>query len=100
MQSVLPEAYEESTIMGMLPGDVGYTMDWAMWADADRVLWINGRYPIIRDPRHDNLRPAAMKVERTVDGVIVYEATLGNAKYQPGESSWDNSDAKLPVTLR
>lgn len=99
-QSILPETYEENTIIGMLPGDTGYTMDWAMWADANRVLWINGRYPIIREPRHDKLRPAAMKIERTADGVIVYESTLGGAKYQPGSGGWDHSDAKLPVQLR
>lgn len=99
MQSVLPETYEEDTIIGMLPGDIGYTVPWAMWPDTDRILWINGRYSIDREPGGPN-KTTNMKIQRTVEGVIVYEDTIGDHKYHVGRSAWDAMEDKLPVQLR
>ena len=94
-QSILPETFEQETIIGMLPGDTGYTVLWAMWADENRVLWINGDYSIHKSPGGT----VHMKIKRTIDGVVVKEATIEDHKYMAGPSSWDMSPNKLPVTL-
>ncbi|MHC4620578.1 MAG: hypothetical protein ACYTEQ_22755 [Planctomycetota bacterium] len=94
----LPETYEEETIIGMLPGDVGYTVPWAMWADKERELWVNGNYTIDSKPGGPG-RTTNMRIERTKIGVIVYQSTIGDYKYSVGERGWDHSPNKLPVEL-
>jgi len=92
---MLPESFEENTIEQMLPGDRGYTVPWAMFPDQNRVLWINGHYTIDSEP----FGTGHMLIERTKTGVIVYQNTIGDHKYQipSGETSWSKSDYKLPV---
>jgi hypothetical protein len=94
--SVLPETYEEETIEKMLPGEVGYTVPWAMWADANRVLWLNGHYGITARPHGTS----HLRVERTKAGAIVYQETIHDHRYSVGASSWDGVPWALPVELR
>lgn len=91
--TLLPETYEEDTIERMLPRETGYTLPWAMWADSNRVLWINGNYPIYKEP----FGTSHMLIQRTPTGVIVYQATIKDHKYNAGDSQWNNSPHKLPV---
>ena len=94
----LPEAYEEKTIVGMLPGDVGYTVPWAMGADANRELWVNGDYTVSDMPSPGNTT-VKMKIERTQTGVIVYLNTVGDYRFNLGDG-WANARSRLPVELR
>ena len=91
--TLLPESYEEDTIANMLPGEKGYTVPWAMWADDSRVLWIHGGYSVVKKPHGT----AHMKIQRTELGVIVFQATIGDHRYQPGGSSFVGSVMALPV---
>jgi len=96
-QSILPESFEENTIRHMLPGDVGYTVPWAMWADTDRCLWINGKYSVDSTPGGT----VCMFIKRTEDGVIVYQNTIGTHRYSPVEQPGFVGGADpLPVALR
>ena len=91
----LPEDMEQETISGMPVGESGYTVPWAMWADLNRVLWINGNYSIHKKP-HGTV---CMFVERTKEGVVVYRRTIGDHKYQPRHSG-DWTDSAIPVELK
>jgi hypothetical protein len=96
MQSILPETYEENLIEGMLPGDTGYTVPWAMWADKNRKLWINRKYTIHDTPGGT----VALKIKMLRGGIVqVYSYSIGKHKYTPGESSWDHTGVGLPVQL-
>jgi hypothetical protein len=66
MAVYLPEHLEEETIERMSPGDKGYTVPWAMFADENGRLWINGSYTV----HSESGGTAAMLVERTKSGVI------------------------------
>jgi len=92
----LPEALEEleeKTIYRMLPGDTGYTLPWAVWADADRELWINGDYSY----DDEALGTSHLRIRRTESGVEVDFSTVGDYQYRVGASSWDSLEHKLPV---
>jgi len=89
----LPEALEERTIYRMLPGDAGYTLPWAVWADADRELWINGDYSYT-----DQIEgTSTLRIRRTESGVEVDFSTVGDCRHSVGASSWDSLEHKLPV---
>ena len=94
--SRLPEAFESRTIAGMSPGDKGYTVPWAMFADEDRILWINGGHSVMKEPKGT----AHLEIQRTKDGVIVYEDSIGDHTYGIGDSEYFGGvKVKLPVTL-
>lgn len=93
--SRLPEAYEENTIAEMLPGDEGYTVPWAMWADEDRVLWINGKYSFTKNV----FGTSHLRIKRTQAGVIVYQNSIGDHRYSPGRACYVGGADPLPVDL-
>jgi hypothetical protein len=97
--SRLPEAYEEDTIYGMSVGEKGFTVPWAMWADADRVLWINGDYTIHKEA----FGTAHLYIERTKEGVIVYQFSIRDHKFSIGGSASNfvgGVSHVLPVDLK
>lgn len=49
-QARLPASKQEEVIADMQPGDSGWTMPWAMYADNDNALWLNGSYTIHAQP--------------------------------------------------
>lgn len=49
-QARLPAARREPEIQDMQPGDSGWTVPWAMWADAEHLLWLHGGYTIHSSP--------------------------------------------------
>lgn len=75
----LPESLEEKTIEKMLPGDTAFTLSWAMWADGERNLWINGKYPITDAV----FGTSKMRIKRTKTGVIVYRISIKDERYSP-----------------
>lgn len=94
-QSKLPETYEETTIEHMLPGDTGYTVPWAMWADSERNLWIRGDYSVFVQPGGTG----QLHITRTKDGIIVSEHSIGNHKYSIGNQRFVGGVVALPVKL-
>ncbi len=96
MNARLPEDRTEDSIGTMSIGESGYTVPWAMWPDMDGALWINGHYPIHRNPGGT----VSMLVTRTTHGYEV-DVTKGHAaEYRWSPSSKDSfvSDADvLPV---
>lgn len=67
-QAILPEHMEGPSIDGMMVGESAWTVPWAMCADSNRALWLNGAYPIYREPGGT----VAMRVERRSDGYHVW----------------------------
>ena len=51
MNAKLPAAQLERQIKHMIPGEVWWTVPWAIWADEDLNLWINGNYDVFDGPR-------------------------------------------------
>lgn len=101
--SLLPEELEEDTVRRMKSGDIGYTVPWAMWADAKRQLWINNGYSVEPNP----FGTACMKIKRVIqndfDGVIVFRRTIGDHRYTPtGTRPYfsNGEEGDLPVMLR
>lgn len=96
-QSTLPESLESFTIAKMLPGDTAYTLPWAMWADENRALWINGNYPIRERPGGT----VQLFIKRTETGVTVDMSTIGDHTYDPGPCPFvgGNRATHLPVKL-
>ena len=93
--SRLPETYEENIINRMVSGDIGYTVPWAMYADEDRLLWINSSYSISTRPSGT----VQLRIERTRDGVRVDESTIGDHKYSVGKPHYVGEFIPLPVDL-
>jgi hypothetical protein len=50
MNAKLPAAKLERQIKHMIPGEVWWTVPWAIWADEDMNLWINGNYDVFDTP--------------------------------------------------
>ncbi len=93
--SRLPEAYEANSIKLMSPGEVWWVVPWAMYADEDRILWINGSYTI-------NTRPGGtvqLRIQRTRDGVNVIEESIKEHRYSPGKPCFVGEFTPLPVNL-
>ena len=44
MQAVLPENLEEVGLKDIADGESVYTVPWAMYADDNGALWLNGNY--------------------------------------------------------
>uniref|UniRef100_A0A6M3JGV0 Uncharacterized protein n=1 Tax=viral metagenome TaxID=1070528 RepID=A0A6M3JGV0_9ZZZZ len=63
----LPKDRYERTIKEMPPHTSGWTVPWAMYADEDGELWINGNYTVFSD-RGGTVN---MLVGRTSSGVVV-----------------------------
>jgi hypothetical protein len=94
--STLPEEFERETIERMLPGDEGFTEPWAMYAETDRTLWINGRYLVRPQPAGT----AHLKIKRTSKGVIVYKDTIGDCRYTPAGPGGDVVPVAIAVELK
>ncbi len=95
MSSLLPDHMEEDTIERMNIGDLGYTTPWAMYAERDRKMWINGNYTISKSP----FRTMQMLVKRMSDGIEVDLSTIRGEKYSPDGAGFIGAFTPLPVTL-
>ena len=65
--AILPEHLEEVTIKDMIIGESGYTVPWAMYAERDGTLWLNGDYMFEKEPGGT----VEMKIERVNGGYKV-----------------------------
>ncbi len=94
-QAQLPDHLEEVTIRDMLEGESGYTAPWAMWADANGRLWLNGSYPFRKEAGEAG-KTAQMKITRINKSFEVDISRCKNERWALMEiPSWDA--ARLPV---
>jgi hypothetical protein len=76
-QATLTASMTGSTIASMQPGEATYVFPWAMYADADRKLWLHGDYRT----RDRFWGAETMRVERRADGYHVWP--VPGRKYMP-----------------
>jgi len=50
MNARLPDELVQCGIKDMIEGEVGWTVPWAMYADYDGSLWLNGSYTLQENP--------------------------------------------------
>ena len=80
-------------IADMLVGESGWTVPWAMYADYDGELYINGKYPFEMN-KHGTV---AMLIRRSDKGFVVDTAECGEHKWSlTGDIFVGGADA-LPV---
>ena len=96
MTSYLPEDMEETTIAQMVPGQEGYTVPWAMWADSERQLWINGKYDIQKSPFGTAHMHIKMSQNKTI---IVYKNSIVGEKYSLGDPCFVGGALPIPAEL-
>jgi len=78
--AMLPEDLEEKTVGGMLLGEEGYAVPWAMFVASGRRCFLNGYYTI-----HDEMGGTVnMKVLRRNDGYAVDVSGCGDYKWSGG----------------
>lgn len=84
MNAILPKTKEGNQLKDLQPGNEVYTVPWAMYADSNGELWLNGNYDY-------DIRPRGimkMKVQNTPNGYIVDISNCGdftwNKHEQPG----------------
>ncbi len=67
MNAKLPNKYKKQNLHDILVGETVYTVPWAMYADENCDLWLNGNYSFYDSP----MGTATMSVSRTKRGYIV-----------------------------
>lgn len=92
----LPEELEQITIDGLLEGESAYVVPWAMWADSERTLYINGNY----SAHFQAGGTVHMRITRRGDVIEVDRHTIGDHRYTPGPSGFVGGDVRaIPVRL-
>jgi hypothetical protein len=76
-QAQLPRELEGPSIATMEFGCAYYTVPWAMWVDADRMLWLHPDYPAESAPDGT----VQMRIELRDDGYHVWPP--GDKPYRP-----------------
>lgn len=95
-QASLPRQLEGPTIATMEFGRAYYTVPWAMWADADRLLWLHPDYPAESSPGGT----VQMRIELRDDGYHVWPPS--DASHKPQERSGfvgGTSQPFIPVAM-
>lgn len=77
----------------MLIGEECWVTPWAMYADTNSSLWLNGSYSI-----HNNqVGTARMKIKRTEDGYLVDVSKCADYGWKPTGPGYATSFTPLPV---
>ena len=92
-QATLPRSREEATIGSMVAGDSGFAVPWAMYADSDGRLWLNGKYPI----RGTYGGTSQMKVKCDPDGYKVDASCSDGHAWTRGDCVYAGGNHPLPV---
>ena len=95
MNVILPEHLEEITIKDMIIGESGYAVAWAMYAERDSTLWLNGDYTFDKEPGGT----ADMKIERVNGGfkVDISKVDLDSRKWSSSGPGFSDSFTPVPV---
>ena len=92
-QATIPKIREELTIGKMAVGDTGFTVPWAMYADADGLFWLNPDY---------TLHPVAsgtvrMRVHLYTGGYRVDASQAPEHRWSRGPPSYVGAFEPVPV---
>lgn len=77
MQAVLPESLEEVGLKDLADGESVYTVPWAMYADDNGALWLNGNYHFEKSPGGTR----QMKVTKGKRYSIFYKAVVRQSRH-------------------
>ena len=94
-QSQLPDELVEVTIADLIEGEVVYTVPWALFADGDGNLWINGNFSFDHEP-HGTLH---MMIEKRGKFIAVVKKTIGDYRFSKSEPSFVGGANWMPVVL-
>lgn len=67
MNALLPEHLAEISLQDLILGETGWIVPWAMYAEKDGTLWLNGNYTF----QEKQAGTASMLVERVEGGYSV-----------------------------
>ena len=91
-QAKLPKSLENTNLISnMRVGQIGYTVPWAMFVDAERNCWLSEHYEFSYEPGGT----ADMLVERTKDGFRVKTAHGSDYRWTP--SAGGSESNSIPV---
>lgn len=89
----IPDYLIESTLEDLLPNERVYTVPWAMYADRDGQLWLNGNYSFFNECGGN----AKMGVERVNGGYKVDLSLCPDARFLPGNPCYMGDFTPLEV---
>lgn len=92
-QALLPEAMEESTLAGLLPGESTWAAVGAMWVDGQRRCWLHAFYA--RETRSE-LFPQIL-ISREEDGTITVTVPEGVRYRVMDRGISATADTSVPV---
>jgi hypothetical protein len=103
-QAILPDYLEETgneesgnydgLIRDMTEGQMGYTPPWAMWADEDGLLWLNGNYPCVPEPSGTS----EMRVIKQNDGTCIVDIINCRGERWSKECNYFTEANMIPVS--
>lgn len=95
MQAVLPDQLEEVTLADLIEGEEVWVVPWAMYADREGLLFLNGKYTFDLDFQEG--RTPTMKVAKTSDGYEVDVSLCRDGKWNRGETCYVGGALPIPV---
>lgn len=93
-QATLPTDRTTGTIEAMDYGESGWTVPWAMYADKNRRLWLNGSYTLNSTPGGT----VQLMIVRDTDGRWLVDASrCKNETWKPGTPCYMGEYAPIAV---
>lgn len=93
--SKLPGAMRERQIKDMAFGESGFAVPWAMYADEDGDLFINGGYTV--DEQSGGT--CRMLITMGIGKILVKQYTISDEKYTPGQPNYFGDFTSIPADL-
>ena len=93
MNTLLPEYKETITIKDMILGEEGFVVPWAMFANPDRTLWLNGNYTFGREPGGT----VQMLVKKVTGGYEIDVSLCPDKTWLPVGANYVGRFDELPV---
>jgi hypothetical protein len=93
MNAKLPEELEYVGLKDLIEGESTYTLPWAMYADDEGNLWLNGNYPLNKEPKGT----AKMRVTKRNGGYIVDVSLCKDSRWSRGGGQFVGEFVPLPV---
>ena len=94
MNAILPEQHEQIGLKDLLNKEVVYTVPWAMYADSNGELWLNGDYTFGLSSRGTS----TMKVTKKDSQYICDISKCKDHKWNCGTPGYVGNFTPLPVS--
>ena len=89
----IPDNLVEVALKDVLIGESVYVVPWAMYAETDGELFINGKY----DFHLSSFRTSQMKLTRMKDGFVVDISNCRDEKWSPSGACYVGGSLPIPV---